>query len=134
MYDTTTMTFSIYLAQVIGFTILLMNLAVLSNQQRYKRTVIEFVGNAPLVTLSGMISIILGFILVMSHNIWIYGWPVVITIISWILLLQGIMRLFAPDAFAKMVKEMVAKPTYVILSWIWLVIAIYLIWAGFILN
>jgi uncharacterized protein YjeT (DUF2065 family) len=134
MYDTTTMTYSIYLAQVIGFTVLLMNLAILSNQQRYKKTVLEFVGNAPLVTMSGMISIILGFILVMSHNIWMYGWPVVITIISWILLLQGILRLFAPEAFAKLVKDMIAKPAYLILSWGWLVVAIYLIWAGFILN
>jgi hypothetical protein len=58
-------------------------------------------------------------------------WPVLITIIGWLLIIQGVLRLFYPEHCSKFCKALIAKNGYVIWCWIWLIVGIYLIWAGF---
>jgi len=125
------MCLSIFLAQVIGLYLFLMSLAMLVHHQRFKKTVSDLLGNMTLITLTGGLMLIFGLLIVVDHNIWIPDWPVLITIIGWILLLQGLMRLFVPDAFIKMSKDMQGKVVYTLACWIRLFVGIYLIWAGF---
>ena len=125
------MCLSIFLAQVIGLYLFLVSLAMLVHQQRFKKTMSDLLGNMMMITLSGALMLVLGLLIVVDHNIWMSDWPVLITIIGWILLLQGLMRLFVPDAFIKMAKDMQGKVVYTLLCWIRLFIGIYLIWAGF---
>jgi uncharacterized membrane protein YczE len=108
-----------------------MSLAMLVHQQRFKKTAHEFLGTPALVAMSGWISLMIGLLIVVSHNVWVGEWPVVITIVGWLVLLQGLMRIFFPDSFVKMMKDMMAKTGYLLMSWIWLLVGIYLIWAGF---
>lgn len=44
-----------------------------------------------------LLAFILGLIMVVSHNIWVNEWPVCITIISWFVLISGLLRLFIPN-------------------------------------
>lgn len=122
---------SVFLAQVIGCYLFLMSLAMLVHQQRFKKTASDLLGNATLITLSGGILLVIGLLIVVDHNIWVADWPVLITIIGWILLLQGLMRLFVPDAFIKMSRDMMGHVVYTLLCWVRLIVGIYLIWAGF---
>lgn len=125
------MCLSIFLAQVIGCYSVLVALAMLVHQVRFKKTMNEFVGSHPLIVLTGGLSIIFGLLIVVSHNIWVAMWPVLITIIGWLLLLQGILRILWPEHFAKIVKDLTAKNGYLIISWVWLIVGAYLAWVGF---
>ncbi len=125
------MCLSIFLAQVIGIYLFLISLAMLVHQHRFKKTMSDLLGNITLITLTGVTMLVLGLLIVVDHNIWIPDWPVLITIIGWILVLQGLMRLFVPDAFIKMAKDMQGKIIYTLGCWVRLFIGIYLIWAGF---
>ena len=100
------MCLSIFLAQVIGCYLFFMSLAMLIHQHRFKKTMSDLLNNATLITLSGGISLAVGLLIVVDHNVWVPDWPVLITLIGWILLLQGLMKLFVPDAFVKMSKDM----------------------------
>lgn len=128
------MCLSIFLAQVIGCYLFLVSLAMLIQQHRFKKTMTEFLGSAPLLTFSGFISLVIGLLIVIRHNIWVSEWPVLITLVGWITLLQGLMRIFFPDAFVKMMKDLMAKTGYTLMCWIWLLVGVYLIWAGFTQN
>jgi hypothetical protein len=108
-----------------------MSLAMLVHQQRFKKAMSDLLGNMTLITLTGGLMLVVGLLIVVDHNIWIADWPVIITIIGWILLLQGLMRLFVPDAFVRMSKDMQGKIVYTLSCWIRLFVGIYLIWAGF---
>lgn len=125
------MCLSLFLAQVIGCYLFLLSLAMLVHQQRFKKVSSDLLSNAALITLSGTVKLALGLMLVIDHNIWVADWPVAITLVGWILLIQGIMKLFFPEAFAKMSKDLHGKPVHTLLCWARLVIGIYLIWAGF---
>jgi hypothetical protein len=125
------MCLSIFLAQVIGSYLFLASLAMLIHQQRFKKVETDYLNNPTLITMTGGISLIVGLLIVVDHNIWVPDWPVLITLIGWIMLLQGLMRLFAPDAFVKMSKDMMSHVVYTLTCWIRLFAGIYLIWAGF---
>lgn len=119
-----------FFAALIGSYLVISSLAALLNIQRAKKIASEFLGDHPLLTFSGGISTILGLILVLGHNVWIAGWPVLITLIGWWLLIQGICRLFCPDHFVRAFKNVILA-RFVVWCWIWLLIGLYLFWMGF---
>lgn len=118
-----------FLAHVMGWYLGLVGLAMLIHQARFKKAMHDMASNQSLVTFTGMIGLILGLLVVTCHNVWGSQWPVVVTIVGWILLLQGLMRLFLPGAFAKMIKDLTAKSGFLLMSWVWLLVGIYLLWA-----
>lgn len=122
---------SIFLAQVVGLYVFFMSLAMLVHHQRFKKIMNEFLGHAPSLTLTGGLGLILGLLILSCHNVWVSDWPVLITLIGWLVLIQALMRLFFPDSFVKMSKDLMKGSGYSIWCWIWLLLGIYLVWVGF---
>lgn len=50
------------------------------------------------VYLNGMILLASGLFIVRFHNLWIWSWPVLITLSGWSLLLGGLSRMVFPQA------------------------------------
>ncbi|MEQ1617900.1 MAG: hypothetical protein ABL883_06105 [Terricaulis sp.] len=53
---------------------------------------------APVVYLDGMILFVVGLALMRAHNLWMWRWPILITLTGWVLLLGGLYRMIAPNA------------------------------------
>jgi len=53
----------------------------------------------PFVYLSGLVWFILGLCVVQVHNIWVRGWPVLITLAGWSFLLLGVLRMFSATRY-----------------------------------
>ena len=51
---------------------------------------------APHVYLDGTLLLVAGLAIVRAHNYWIRGWPVLITLVGWLFLLSGLLRMAAP--------------------------------------
>ena len=123
---------SAFLAALIGSYLVITSAASLTHLQTAKKVAHDFLADLPLLMLSGGISVFLGLILTIGHNIWIRSWPVVITLIGWFLLLQGVYRLFSPDHFTKSFKTLVmSNGRLVFWCWAWLLIGLYLFWMGY---
>lgn len=125
------MCLSIFYAQVLGLWLFLMGLAMVVHQPRFRKTANETLNNPAVMTLSGLVSLGVGLLIVISHNIWVGAWPVIVSIFGWVLVFQGVMRIFWPEAFAKIMKDLLAKSGFTVLSWIWLLVGLYLVWVGF---
>lgn len=122
---------TLFFAQVIGAYLFLMSLAMLIHQGRYRKVGTDLVVNTTISTVMGMIGLLLGLVIVVTHNIWVSDWPVVITIIGWVLILTNLLRIFFPEPHEKMMRDITAKNGYIILAWLWLLVGLYLLWAGF---
>jgi hypothetical protein len=122
---------SVFLAQLIGTYLALVFLGMLLHHQRLKRTFTETMSNQPLLNFTGVMGILLGLLVVLTHNVWISDWPVLITLVGWVTLIQGVLRMFFPDAFIKLVKEMMNKAGYLVWCWLWFIVGIYLMWIGY---
>ncbi len=125
------MCFSTFLALVLGFYATLTSLACLVHQDRSKKTVSEFLGNHPLIALSGALSLMIGLLIVVSHNMWVGDGRVLITLIGWFAIVQGVARLFFPEHSAKLCKRIINGVGYQITLWVWLLLGLYLIWLAY---
>src|SRR5579872_1233961 len=122
---------SMFVAQVLGCYFFLVSLAMLVHQQRYKKCIGEFLSSQAMVTFSGMIWLLVGLVIVTSHNIWMTEWPVVVTVIGWVLLIQALIRIFFPDSYAHMYRDLMTKVGFTLMCWIGLLVGLFLVWVGF---
>ena len=88
---------SSFIAKLLGPFILVVGVGMLVNQSVYRSIISEFLHSAPLVYLSGLLILIAGLAIVNVHNSWTSGWSVVITVIGWLMLIGGMVRLVLPQ-------------------------------------
>ncbi|MHB1949038.1 MAG: hypothetical protein ACYCQI_13100 [Gammaproteobacteria bacterium] len=105
---------------------------MLINQKSYKVVFTEVSTNPSLILLSGLMSLIVGLLIVVGHNVWVADWRVVITIIGWLSLLKGIVRTVFPDFVARsVIQAMRTNTVYYVSEAIILVLGIYLTYMGY---
>jgi hypothetical protein len=51
----------------------------------------------PLIYLNGVLLFVAGLAIVNSHNVWIYGWQIVITLIGYMAIIVGLFRMLFPQ-------------------------------------
>lgn len=49
------------------------------------------------VYLNGAILFVAGLAIIRAHNLWVRGWPVLITLCGWFCMLLGLFRMFFPE-------------------------------------
>jgi uncharacterized membrane protein HdeD (DUF308 family) len=76
------------------------------SEDHYRRIADDLYSNAGLIYLTGLMTVIIGFLIVHYHNRWTKNWTVLITILGWIALLKGIVLIVYPQ-FAQNVSESV---------------------------
>lgn len=125
------MTTSIILAQILGLYLLLMSAAMLINKSYYQETLITMLQNSGVMFLIAVISLLCGVLLVVFHNIWVPDWRVVITLLAWLGLLKGVVRLFFPNTILKWSHCIQNHGVYYSSLGICAVVGLYLIYKGF---
>jgi hypothetical protein len=65
----------------------------------------DFFGHPAIVYLTGTILIFLSTIMLFQNNIWDGTWRMIITILSWAILLKGMLYIFFPETLHKMVSR-----------------------------
>lgn len=125
------MCISVFYAQVLGLWLFLLGSAMFMHQARLKKTLLDSLGHPSLMTFMGFFGLGLGLVIVVTHNIWVSSWPVLITLFGWFLIIQGITRVFWPETFGRIIRDITEKSGYTLLTWLWLIVGVYLIWIGF---
>ena len=54
---------------------------------------------APVIHLNGALLFVAGLSIVRAHNHWTYGWPVIVTLAGWFIVLLGLLRMFFPESY-----------------------------------
>ncbi len=91
------MDLSLVLAKILGLYCLIVSISILLNYQRIPVLVHEFVESEGLKYIAGLISLILGIIVVIIHPIISYDWRLIITTFGWGAFLYGLVNLFIPE-------------------------------------
>ena len=92
------MELSIFVAKIIGVTYTAMSVGVLMGTISYKKMFQDIAKTPAVGPLMGLFAIIIGFLLIEHHNIWVKDWPVLITIIGWAALVKGFLFLAFPNS------------------------------------
>lgn len=103
---------TLFLASVLGWYLVAFGLLVLLRSEHLFSVTREVLARRDLFFVLAVITFILGLLMVMSHNIWLMGWPVIVTIIGWLVLISGFIRLFFPEQAIQLGQAFFSKSLY----------------------
>ncbi len=92
------MELSIFVAKIIAVTYIAISIGQFFGGITYKKMYQDIMGSSAFMVSMGLFGIVIGFLLIEYHNIWVWNWTVIVTIIGWAALIKGIMFLAFPNA------------------------------------
>jgi hypothetical protein len=119
------------LARFFGLFFIVIGLMVLvrRNQKAYFD---QFVESKEYLFVTGLMTLILGAIIVALFNTWTLDWRLLITILGWLTLLKGAMMLIMPEYSVSIWKRLSVRPWILLISGVlYLLLGFYLAWIGF---
>jgi len=88
---------SIFLARLLGPLLLLPGISLLLTPRTFRTMATELLGSLTLIYLFGLIDFAAGLAIVLTHNVWVANWRVIVTLIGWLMLVRGVVRILAAD-------------------------------------
>ena len=122
---------TIYLGQIIAIFWTIMGLALIVHNQRFKKIFTEILDKPALLAISGFVTLVIGAILIVTHNIWGWTFPGLITLIGWLILVQAILRLLFPAFLVKKCKRMLTKNYLIFIGWVILLVGLFIGYMSF---
>ena len=123
---------SIFLARLLGPLLLILGISILVNARAFEAMGRELVGSVTLVCLFGFMDLAAGLAIVLTHNVWVANWRVLITLIGWLLLIRGAIRvLLTEKAMAVGRKVVASRQTYSISAGALVILGLVLCYFGY---
>jgi len=88
---------SIFIARLLGPMFVVVGIAILINRQRFQTILQEFIRSATWLYWAGFAGLLAGMTLVLTHNVWVLDWRVLITLIGWFTLVRALITIFQPQ-------------------------------------
>ena len=101
---------STYIARLIGPLFLIMGLGMVVEGDTVRALSQEFLSNLSLIYLAGMLALIAGLAIVNAHNLWVADWRILITILGWLSVIAGIIRLLFPGKVQSLGAGLISHP------------------------
>lgn len=126
---------SIFLVQIIGIYFLVVGISALVKTKEWQHVVKHLMEHEHIAIayLAGILTLIMGLIVVLSHNVWTGGAPTIIaTVVGWLILLKGATYFLLPhNIWISWVREMNNMKLYKIFGIIYIILGAYMIYNGF---
>lgn len=90
---------SILLARMFALYLLTTGIIMLADRKRYQTIVIGLIESPPVMFVLGIMTLILGCILVVLHNVWVSSWEIAVTLVAWTTFVKGVAVFVFPRYF-----------------------------------
>ena len=100
---------SLFLARLLGPLLLIPGIGILVKPRVFLTMASEVVGSVTLLYLFGLVDLAAGLAIVLTHNVWVASWRVLITLIGWIMLVRGALRVAIPDAIKGYAADLIRR-------------------------
>jgi hypothetical protein len=102
------------IAGLIGPTLLAIAAGMLLNLGSFPELAEEISREPGLIFVSGVLLFVAGLAIVRAHKIWAGGWPVIVTVLGWLAVLSGLLRMLFPTRLATIAAEVGGSPGWTI--------------------
>ena len=122
---------AVFIARLIGPAFVAVGLGILANGPFYTALILEAVHSPTLIYFSGLMALVPGLAILNVHRSW-SGWPVIITIIGWLMVIGGVIRLVLPATTATLATDLYSHAiVLLIVALVVLVVGAYLCFEGY---
>jgi hypothetical protein len=126
------MELSILVAKIISVIYLSVGLGAIFSTDHYRKLVDDMFDNTALTYFMGFTAVVVGFLLVHYHNIWVKNWTVLITIIGWLALIKGIVIILFPNFVHRYSKAIFAGTGFRVFPYMAILIGLFFGYFGFV--
>lgn len=92
---------SVFIAKIFGLCYLILGVGFMFNRKAFQQVMEDFSKNAALVFYGGMLALVIGIVIILTHNVWVADWTVMITVIGWLAFIKGIWIIVLPNTVSK---------------------------------
>jgi hypothetical protein len=107
---------SIFLAKLLGPVLLVAGIAMLVNRKNLDAIAQELLRSPLLLLLLGIIDFAIGLAIVLTHNVWVADWRLIITLLGWLLMVRGAVRMLIPEQVKALGTKLLKNSTLVCAS------------------
>lgn len=118
---------SIALARFWGLFYLIFGLLFIITRQLGKT--IEMTDDKKFVIATGYSTLLMGLITVSIHNIWVWDWNILITLLGWTAIMKSIHKIGFPESIKRQAQKFKTKQLFATIFL--LLIALFLLYKGF---
>lgn len=124
---------SLFLARLIGPIFIIIGIGLLLNRDMYRTAAEEVFKSRALFYVFGALALAGGLAIVLNHNVWVWDWPVIITVIGWLMIVRGTFHILFPQKIGDLAARMLARgPQLLLVSGaVVFVLGAILSWKGF---
>lgn len=120
----------LFLAKVIGVYLVILSLFLLVRKDLVKSSSDELFNSSALMAITGSLNLIFGLLIVFSFNVWEVSFRLLITLIGWLGVVSGVIRLLVPEWSRKLVRSL-GDNSIIVIGVVFLIIGLYLAYVGF---
>ncbi len=122
----------VFIARLIGPTFIVIGVGVLLNGSFYDAMIAEAVRSPTLIYFAGLFALVPGLAILNVYRAWTADWRVVVTVIGWLMVIGGVMRIVLPQLIATLAIDIYAGTAVLtIFAVIVLVVGGYLSFEGY---
>ena len=123
---------SIFLARLLAPVFLPVGIGALLNREGYRKLADEFLRSDALIYLSGLLIMTAGMAVILTHNVWAADWRVLITLLGWLTVIGGALRIVMPQRVETIGRWFIEHPSSLtIAAAIWLAVGVILAFFGY---
>ena len=124
---------TVFLAQVIGVYMLVGSLSGLLYPARMQKAMAEFSKSYILPVFDGALALIVGLLIVLTHNVWEGLAATLITLVGWIAVIEGLAMFLLPqETMMRFAERLGSKSATSAFCVIGVIIGGYLVYYGFV--
>ena len=123
---------SLFIARLIGPILVVMGLMGLFRLDAIHEVAREVLASRAQLFMAGFLALVAGLAIVNSHNQWVAGWPVIITIFGWLAVVGGIIRIGFPGITKTIAEVMLARTAVLrVVAVLQVLLGAYLMFKGY---
>ncbi len=122
---------SLVLAKILGLYLLAIGIAFIINPDRFRKFCAQATKDENTLFFGGMFALLFGAIVVGIHNVWVIGWPLIITLLGWWGVIKGF-GLLISEKFIKIFSFIQSRSNlfYRTISAVYILIGLFLAYKG----
>ena len=122
---------SILIAKILAVMFFTIGVGAFFNKDYFQKIYDDVFKSYGSTLLFGTFALIMGFIIVTYHNIWVADWTVAITVIGWLALIRGVLFLAVPKFLQNFARPIFKGPLTKILPYTTIVLGLAFGYFGF---
>lgn len=128
------MDLSIFLAKVLGLYLVIISITLFVHKKVIKTIMTNVKTSPSLLFLTGILSLLFGLFLVNLHDTWEMDWRIILNVLGWLFLINGIFRILLPQISIKILNFFSKhNNAYYLCAVVTLLIGVYLTFYGFVM-